>query len=207
MEAFEVLMRGLTSDTLSFSGEHFTYDDVPMVMAPHQRPHPPLWYGVATADGADWPATRKINVISNAPCAIARAATDQYRDIWSKTHGGIVTTKLGAARHVFIGETMAEAEHIGARAYAAWYENFIALWRKFGVDDSAYASTLALARERDAAIVGTPDMVASEIERQIETAGLNYFVCRFAYGDLSLEESSASLGLFTEDVMPKLSAL
>jgi len=37
-------------------------------------------------------------------------------------------------------------------------------------------------RARDAAIVGTPETVAAEIERQIETAGLNYFVCRFAYG-------------------------
>ena len=36
MEAFEVLMSGLTSETLNFSGSHFQYTDVPMVI-------PPLW--------------------------------------------------------------------------------------------------------------------------------------------------------------------
>jgi len=118
------------------------------VMKPLQHPHPPVWYGVATPDGAGWPATQKINIISNAPCEITRAATDQYRDVWDKTHGGAVTTKIGVARHVFIGETMEEAERIGARAYAAWYENFIALWRKHGMEDRAYASDLTAARAR-----------------------------------------------------------
>ena len=46
-------------------------------------------------------------------------------------------------------------------------------------------------------------MVASEIERQIDVAGLNYFVCRFAYGDLSFEEASESFDLFANEVMPR----
>ncbi|MGB0571660.1 MAG: LLM class flavin-dependent oxidoreductase [Alphaproteobacteria bacterium] len=203
LEAFEILKRGLTSDVLSFSGEHFNYDDVPMIGSPVGKPHPPMWYGVATPDGAAWPATQKINVISNSPCEIARSATDQYRETWDREHGGKVTAKLGVARHMFVAETQAEADRIAGRAYAAWYENFINLWRKFGVEDPAYASTLDTARERDAIIAGTPDMVASEIERQIETAGLNYFVCRFAYGDLSFEEASGSFDLFTREVMPR----
>jgi hypothetical protein len=32
---------------------------------------------------------------------------------------------------------------------------------------------------------------------------LNYFVCRFAYGDLSYEESARSLALFSDNVAPK----
>lgn len=46
-------------------------------------------------------------------------------------------------------------------------------------------------------------MVASEIERQIEEAGLNYFVCRFAYGNLSFEEAAASFERFAAEVMPR----
>ena len=33
MEAFEVLMRGLTSPELSFQGEHFSYNSVPRDVA------------------------------------------------------------------------------------------------------------------------------------------------------------------------------
>jgi alkanesulfonate monooxygenase SsuD/methylene tetrahydromethanopterin reductase-like flavin-dependent oxidoreductase (luciferase family) len=203
MEAYTALMAGLTNDSLSFAGEHFTYEDVPMVLRPHQTPHPPIWYGVATADGAGWPASQKINIISNRPCAMTRSATDQYREVWDREHGGAPTTKIGAARHMYVAETQAEAERIAARGYASWYENFINLWRKHGVVDPAYPATLEAARAEDAVIAGTPDHVAEEIARQIEDAGLNYFVCRFAYGDLSFEESAASLAAFTEEVMPR----
>ena len=35
-------------------------------------------------------------------------------------------------------------------------------------------------------------------------SGCNYFVCRFAYGDLGFEESARSLDLFVNEVMPRL---
>ncbi len=128
---------------------------------------------------------------------------DQYRATWAREHGGKQTTKLCVARHVYVADIQDAADEIAERTYAAWYENFINLWRKFDVEDPACASTLETARERDAIIAGTPDMVASEIERQIEAAGLNYFVCRFAYGDLSSEEPGASFERFAEEVLPR----
>ena len=203
METFAVLMQGLTRPELTHHGAFFEYDSVPMVLTPMQRPHPPIWYGVATPNGASWPAEQGINIISNAPCAIARQATDQYRETWHRTHDSGTLPLIGAARHVYIAETQAEAERIAARAYAAWYGNFIDLWRKHGQVDRAYAGDLDTARARDAVIVGTPDSVAAEIERQVEQAGLNYFVCRFAYGDLSYDEAAASLALFVGEVMPR----
>jgi alkanesulfonate monooxygenase SsuD/methylene tetrahydromethanopterin reductase-like flavin-dependent oxidoreductase (luciferase family) len=45
-EAHAVLIAALTSERLSFTGAHYRFDDVPMVMRPLQRPHPPLWYGI-----------------------------------------------------------------------------------------------------------------------------------------------------------------
>ncbi|HTL31192.1 MAG TPA: LLM class flavin-dependent oxidoreductase, partial [Tepidisphaeraceae bacterium] len=44
-EAFEVLMRGLQSRTLNFEGEFYHFKNVPLVLEPLQKPHPPLWYG------------------------------------------------------------------------------------------------------------------------------------------------------------------
>src|SRR6185436_17936637 len=45
-EAFQVLLKGLTSDELTFHGEFYKFDKIPMVLKPVQKPHPPLWYGV-----------------------------------------------------------------------------------------------------------------------------------------------------------------
>ncbi|MDH3737765.1 MAG: LLM class flavin-dependent oxidoreductase [Alphaproteobacteria bacterium] len=204
MEAFEVLMKGLTQAELSHRGEHYTYDAVPMVMTPKQRPHPPMWYGVATPHGAQWPAEQGINIISNAPCSVAREATDHYRAAWNATHGAdMALPKMGAARHIYIADSDAEAEAIARRAYAVWYDSFAKLWRHFGREATAYAADFDAARERDAVIAGAPSTVSAEIARQVDAAGLNYFVCRFAYGDLSYEESANSLALFSKEVAPQ----
>ena len=202
-EAFEVLMQGLTAAELSYHGDHFSYDSVPMVLTPKQRPHPPLWYGVGAPEGAQWPAEQGINIISNAPCPVARAATDRYRDVWHTHHGaGETLPKLGAARHIYIGQTDAEAQAVGQRAYTAWYNNFMQLWRHFGADPAVYPSDFNEARQRDIIIAGSPATAAAEIARQVDAAGLNYFVCRFAFGDLSYAESARSLALFSAEVAP-----
>ena len=49
-EAFQVLLKGLTSDELSFDGEFYKFDKLPMILKPAQKPHPPLWYGVDAAE-------------------------------------------------------------------------------------------------------------------------------------------------------------
>jgi alkanesulfonate monooxygenase SsuD/methylene tetrahydromethanopterin reductase-like flavin-dependent oxidoreductase (luciferase family) len=52
MEALEVLVKGLTDAELSHSGNHFFYDAVRMTLSSKQKPHPPIWYGVAALHGA-----------------------------------------------------------------------------------------------------------------------------------------------------------
>ncbi len=204
VEAFEVLMKGLTNAELNHRGEHFSYDSVP-VLAPKQQPHPPLWYGVAAPHGATWPAEHGINIISNAPCAIARQATDHYRAAWDAKHGaGVALPKMGAARHIFVSESDAEADAIARRAYAVWYDSFAKLWRHFGKIPGAYSADFDEAKSLDAVIAGSPETVSAEIARQVDAAGLNYFVCRFAYGDLSYQESARSLALFSDAVAPRL---
>ena len=41
-ECFEVVRRGLTEDRLTFHGEFYDFDNVPIVMKPYQRPLP-VW--------------------------------------------------------------------------------------------------------------------------------------------------------------------
>ena len=205
-EAFEVIIRGLTHEMLDFSGEFYSYADVPMDLAPLQRPHPPLWYGVAFPAAVDWPAAHGVNVISNAPIAAVREATDRYREIWAAAHDGAVEPKLGVARHMYIAETDAAGEAVARTAYAAWYASFMKLWYRLDDDPGAYADNFDDARRRGQAFAGSPDTAAAEIAHQIETGGLNYFVCRFAFGTLTLEQSRACLALFADEVMPRFAA-
>ena len=77
-EAFQVLLKGLAADELTFEGKFYRFDKVPMILHPVQRPHPPLWYGVSIPDNADWPAQNDVNVISLAPPQAVRPIFERY---------------------------------------------------------------------------------------------------------------------------------
>ena len=52
------------------------------------------------------------------------------------------------------------------------------------------------------AIATTPAKALELLRGQLAESGANYLVCRFAFGDLSLSESTRSLELFQRHVMP-----
>ena len=201
-EALDVILKGLTSDVLDHQGEYFRYFNVPLELRPMQRPHPPLWYGIGSPEGIDWSAQHKVNVCSNAPAGPAGKMLERYADKWGEAHGGEVTTKMGIARHIYVAETAAEAERIAARAQQAWYQSFAKVWRDYGANPLRYPADFEGFRDMGLILSGTPDQVRDGVAAQIAESGCNYFVCRFAYGDLSLDEASRSLDLFVSEVMP-----
>ena len=54
-------------------------------------------------------------------------------------------------------------------------------------------------------IAGSAPKVLERLRADIAATGINYALCRFAYGDLSFEESARSVRLFSREVMPELS--
>ena len=56
------------------------------------------------------------------------------------------------------------------------------------------------------AAVGSPETVRALLASEIEQSGVNYLLCRFAFGDLTLQESMRSVELFAAEVMPHFSA-
>ncbi len=206
-EGLEVILAGLTSDVLSHRGPRYTYRKVPMTLRPLQQPHPPLWYGLGHAAGAEWSAINRVNVITNNPSAGARALFDRYREVWQAKHGDEALPKLGMSRHVVVAPTESAAEALARPNYAQWYGNLTKLWRDFGAVPVRFARDFDEARQRGVAIAGTPARVREEIERQIAESGCNYFVCRLMFGGMSDAAASTAIDLFATEVMPALTAL
>jgi alkanesulfonate monooxygenase SsuD/methylene tetrahydromethanopterin reductase-like flavin-dependent oxidoreductase (luciferase family) len=206
-EALEVILQGLTSEVLDHRGPRYTYRKVPMVLQPFQKPHPPLWYGLGHAAGAEWAATNKVHVITNHTAELARPLLDRYRDVWERKHGGAGMPKLGLGRHVVVARTEAEADALGRPNYAVWYANLTKLWRDFGALPTRFARDWDEARQRGIAIAGTPARVREEIERQVAASGCTYMVVRLMFGDMREEDAAAGIDLFTAEVMPHLARL
>jgi alkanesulfonate monooxygenase SsuD/methylene tetrahydromethanopterin reductase-like flavin-dependent oxidoreductase (luciferase family) len=207
LEASSVILAALATKTLSFRGKHFRFEDVPIEMEPVQRPHPPLWCGTSSPEGTRWFAENRVNCVTNAPAFRARAITDRYREEWDRLGRKPAEIPLmGMARHIILADGEDEALRIGRPAYDKWYKSFMLLWEKFGTQppNVRLPATFDEFVRSGFAFIGRPDTVCGALREQIEAAGINYLLCRFAFGSLPYEASRRSLDLFTREIMPKL---
>ena len=206
-EALEVILQGLQSEVLDHRGNRYIYRKVPMILRPFQQPHPPLWYGLSHAAGAEWAASNGVNVLTNGPSEVSAPLFDRYREVWERKQGGAAMPKLGISRHIVVAPTDAQAEALARPSYAAWYANLTKLWRDFGAIPIRFARDFDEARQRGSLIAGTPARVREEIEGQIAASGCSYFVCRIMFGNMTEAEATSAIDLFVAEVMPHLRAL
>jgi alkanesulfonate monooxygenase SsuD/methylene tetrahydromethanopterin reductase-like flavin-dependent oxidoreductase (luciferase family) len=203
-EAFQVLLKGLASDELTFDGKFYRFDKVPMVLRPVQRPHPPLWYGVSIPDNADWPAQHDVNILTLAPRQDVRAIFNRYLSVRKKL-GKERSTLYGVGRHVVVADTDAEALAIARRAYPRWRANFFWLFERHGAAPrvaALYPKSFDELQALETAVAGSPQTVRDFVMAEAETTGPNYFVPWLAFGDMTLGETLHSIELFARDVMP-----
>jgi alkanesulfonate monooxygenase SsuD/methylene tetrahydromethanopterin reductase-like flavin-dependent oxidoreductase (luciferase family) len=205
-EAWEIVQQALTKDVVNFEGKYFQCRDVPIVLKPLQQPHPPLWQAPGNAEGVANAARQNMNVAFNRPANVTKSMTDLYRKIWAETHGasGKKPAKLAVGAHLYLDENESRAKERAQFGYEGWYKSFVHLWRKF-VPMVPMHDVAGAGRQR-LVIAGTPAQVREQIEKLASDCGANYFLARFAYGDLPHEESAASLGLFVDEVMPHFRA-
>ncbi len=208
-EAFAILIKALTSRTLTFAGKFHTFRDTPIELEPVQRPHPPLWYGASDPASVPWAAQNRVNVVCNGPVEMVRGVVERYRAEWLAAGNKAAELPLIAmTRHVVIADSDEHAMTIARRAYKRWYASFILLWDRHGTKPfrAAYPDNLDDAARMGFAVAGAPDKVRDVLAAQVGGAGVNYFLCRFAFGDLSLADTLRSVELFSTAVMPGLIA-
>jgi alkanesulfonate monooxygenase SsuD/methylene tetrahydromethanopterin reductase-like flavin-dependent oxidoreductase (luciferase family) len=208
-EALEVMLRGMTHKELTFQGTYYRYDKVPMELTPYQQPHPPLWYGIGRPDGVPWAAQHRVNVVANLGGAAMRAITDRYRREWAALGNPAEQLPLmGVSRHIVIAETRKEALEIAKRGYHKWRESFLVLWRKHDMQlpnpNALFPERFEEAEGQGRAVAGTADHVREFLQTSIDEGGLNYLLCRFAFGDITCDEALQSVRLFSEQVKPAI---
>lgn len=206
-ETFEIVLKALSGRTLTFEGKFHTFRDVPIELEPVQRPHPPLWYGVSDPAAIPWAAKNRVNVVCAGPAPAVRAAVERYAaEVRAAGDEAAPLPLLGMTRHIVIADTDAAAAAIARRAYRRWHQSFMVLWERHGAKPirAAYPDNFDDLERAGFGVAGAPDKVRAVLAAQVAEAGVNYFLCRFAFGDLALAESLRSLELFTSAVMPDL---
>ena len=202
-EAFAVVQLALTKDHVNFAGKHFTFRDVPVELRPLQQPHPPFWYGIGTPDSAALYGDQGFHGVTLAKPPAAAEIARRFFEAAARSGGR--GQRMGICRFIVVGETDREARDLAYRAYPIWHASFFELFRRYGqkpvqiwpdrFEDMAAAGL---------AISGSPGTVTEALRVQLEIVGANYVVGQFVFGDMSLAESTQSIGLFASLVMPEL---
>src|SRR5262249_42869144 len=114
-------------------------------------------------------------------------------------------TKLGLGRFIVVASSDAAALALARRL--VWHAGFTHLFRRHGRTQShPRPASFDLLAEGGQGIAGAPATVAEFLARELSATGCNYVVGQFAFGDLTLEETLQSIGLFADEVVPLLHA-
>ena len=207
-EVLEIVLKGLVTGRLNHKGPHFSFDNVPLEATTVQKPHPPLWHASRSLESAPRLAGEGCNVALSLPTKDAAAYCAAYRAAWTLLDRPLEDMPfLANTRNVVVGDNDRETIAIAKRAFKIWYDSLVHLWR---VHDVALPQQIFPSEFEDAVaqgyvVAGSVGRVLEQMRDDIGRTGINYALCRFAYGDLSFEESARSVRLFSREVMPELS--
>jgi alkanesulfonate monooxygenase SsuD/methylene tetrahydromethanopterin reductase-like flavin-dependent oxidoreductase (luciferase family) len=199
-ETLRVLRAALTCDSLTFHGDKYQFDDLPIVLRPYQQPYPPLWY----AGNIEPAATGRMNCIVGGPIPLIAKQVGAYRDkcVTAGWEGGTI----GGVCSIYVAASDDEARARVRQAWAVFTDHLVQLFRRWGLappNDPTLGGDVDRALELGVLVAGSPATVREHLERFEAESGTDYFVGKFALGDLTHAELMRSIDLFASDVMAR----
>jgi alkanesulfonate monooxygenase SsuD/methylene tetrahydromethanopterin reductase-like flavin-dependent oxidoreductase (luciferase family) len=199
-ETLSALRGALTTDSLTFHGKKYHFDELPIILHPYQQPHPPLWYA-----GNIKPAIAgRMNCIVAGPLPMIAKQVEAYRE--GCAAAGWEGGTIGGICSVYVAPTDEEARARIAQAWVVFTDHLTSLFRRWGLappNDPTLGGNVDLALELGVLVAGSPATVREHLERFEEESGTDYFVGKFSLGDLTHAELMRSIDLFASDVMKR----
>lgn len=210
MEAFNIIMDGLKNRVVNHSGKYWSYDNVALPIEAVQKPHPPLWIALSSAESAVWPARYGANIVTSAPAAAAKAIFDRFKAERAELEDAKSGREplMGVSRTIIVAETDEEAKALGRRVWPHHYANFIALWNRYGTRPTAIniPETFEDIAKTGFMVAGSPETVHRNLLEIVQTSGASYLIGNFAFGSMKFDEVKRSVELFSKEVAPKIKA-
>lgn len=204
-ENLAIVLEVLTSTTLDFDGQQHHFHEVPVVLSPRQRPHPPLWYPTSGMDSIPWLAAHRYNTVFQGSSSHVAEQVRRYRDSFPDADE-LEHAKYGKLLYVFVADTDAEAMRFAEPTYRRHLDHLTLLTRQRKAPTGLpRPETVPDAVREGWAAVGAPETVAAQLAAIRQATGCNYFVFNPLLADTSGDRGVAQVELFGDQVLPKLS--
>jgi alkanesulfonate monooxygenase SsuD/methylene tetrahydromethanopterin reductase-like flavin-dependent oxidoreductase (luciferase family) len=205
-EIVDAIDAALSQRVISHKGKHFAFSNLRLLPRTLQRPSPPRWTAVVSADSARRAARRGIKISTGFnSTATIKTIFDAYRDE-AKAVGRVAGPDcLALRRRVTVAATSDQARvHASAvqerlKAYVAQDSRVIQ-----HVPDSP-ARSGGFRVSDDEFITGTPKQVASQIIEQCRAVGAGNFLTVLNWG-AAVDEVTQAHELFGREAIPLLRA-
>lgn len=211
-ETLEVFFAACRSESLSFQGRHYSYQDAELHVKPVQRPYPPLWFPSSNRDSIDFTARHGYHTAFLGKLADCKPLFDRYRELWDKHRNDpgrhnaqVAAPYLAKTQHLVIAPSADEAKRLGEAAHRTWNAHMHHLTSKHG-RPPVHNTEPYSADSAHPLITGTPAEAAQKLAEMIRASGINYLLCVFSFGDLAPQHALRSLELFAAEVRPQLAA-
>ncbi|MXZ90874.1 MAG: LLM class flavin-dependent oxidoreductase [Chloroflexi bacterium] len=128
LETLAVVRQGLGNDSLTYQGEFYNFDDLPMRLRPKQDPYPPLWY----MRNVETSAVNGMHSIIVGNLDSFGANVERYFQLWDEHQGpGALNAqgeapKIGLVNHLYLAQSDAEAATIAQPAWDQYKWNLAA---------------------------------------------------------------------------------
>ncbi|HET9894147.1 MAG TPA: LLM class flavin-dependent oxidoreductase [Streptosporangiaceae bacterium] len=198
-ETIELLRLAWRGEPFSYSGRHFSFDDVVVTPPPAQQPAPPIWIGGSSVASARRAARYGLAFMPDS------GAGPEVYDAYHQGLPSWATPKIATNRVLFAAPSASSAwdqcgEHLlyQFNGYRRWFSNA-------GDDDSHGAEvTDHGVLSPSHYFVGTPDDILSSIRESQERLGYEELIFWARPPGMPIEQSTASLELIARHVLPAL---
>lgn len=204
-EALEVMKLLWTQEEVEFAGQFYTVPRVAPSTRPVQKPYPPIWVAanndVAIRRAARWGYPWLVN-----PHATVEMVAEQWQGYQAALEraGQPMPESLPMMRELYVAQDR-ETAYVESEpwlapkyaAYAAWGQD-----KALPGEESFSVPYQDLARDRF--LLGSPEDVASEIQRYEQELGVNYLIFRMQWPGMSQEATLRQIELMGKEVIPRV---
>ena len=221
-EVLEILTRAWTEAPFAYDGKYFRVWLPELRPRPYQRPHPPIWRSVVTPPSFRECGRLGVPIMTpRIPIARIPERLALYEQgLEEGGHDAETRARLRAQaaiwRHVYVGESEAEAEDALGAAVLHTRQHMIHARTAHNPSDfhvdPAFLNPFTDPSVSDeegtrwsletGAIYGTAKRVAERVE-ELREAGVHHLLCQLSFGYLPHERITTSMRAFATEVMPR----
>lgn len=204
-ESAEVIRQAWSQPSVSFRGTHYAYQDIRVLPAPPQRPHPPFWVAANRSDDTyRWAGEHGYHLLvlpyMYEP-AVLRQAIDTYRSGLESGGGRTSDREVLGRVYIYVADSEAEAVREAGR-YLDNYWAIAAQHSRVQMGPRSAADQIAQGK----VIAGSPERVAELIQKHGDELGMTIASCSFHFGGMPQSLALQNIRRFAAEVMPRFQA-